>query len=572
MTEDEPTGWSRAVQAVGRRGTRVSPLLRAPPFPSARPRGTPRKARSFRAPLLPAVLASEIAEARVGGSFWGTHPDYEPGFTLVRPRTTQEAREVVNRYRRFRVSPLVLVSFPRRFYLDGSVPDFGPGVRCLVGEPDPWWLIQHAGTIIAAADDEITLLAAAAGQPVLDIVRDEALDQMAALEELAARVGAFDYADPFDGHPVSYDAWIGILADWRRQIAVNRRIVVAVGISEWKRPAIRQILWAGRAAKIKHTVDPSRVPHGKIIATWPSRTPQGLVAAAAAADVPIANIEDGFIRSIGLGVHLNAPRSVVVDLEGIYYDPSAPSALERILNETVFDDALLDRAKALAASIRSHKITKYAVGSLAQAQLPAGRRKILVVGQVEDDLSVLQGGAGIASNLELLKRAREAEPDTYLVYKPHPDVLSGLREGHVSDKDARNHADAVIPDVDIDGLFAQVDAVHVLSSLAGFEALLRGKDVVVHGQPFYSGWGLTIDKAPRLERRRRALTLEQLVAGALILYPRYLDPETNLPCPPEVLVRRHSTAKPVQASILNRVRKAQGQISKAKRALAGAAR
>jgi capsular polysaccharide export protein len=34
------------------------------------------------------------------------------------------------------------------------------------------------------------------------------------------------------------------------------------------------------------------------------------------------------------------------------------------------------------------------------------------------------------------------------------------------------------------------------------------------------------------------LTLQELIAGVLIVYPRYLDPVTQLPCPPEVLIRR----------------------------------
>jgi capsular polysaccharide export protein len=79
--------------------------------------------------------------------------------------------------------------------------------------------------------------------------------------------------------------------------------------------------------------------------------------------------------------------------------------------------------------------------------------------------------------------------------------------------------------------------VHVLTSLTGFEALLREREVIVHGQPFYSGWGLTLDLAPP-PRRGRHLTLDELVAGALLLYPRYVDPVTGLLCPPEVLVER----------------------------------
>jgi capsular polysaccharide export protein len=88
-----------------------------------------------------------------------------------------------------------------------------------------------------------------------------------------------------------------------------------------------------------------------------------------------------------------------------------------------------------------------------------------------------------------------------------------------------------------------VDAVHVLTSLAGFEALLRGRAVTCHGTPFYAGWGLTRDLAPVPARRGRALTLDALVAGVLILYPRYLDPVSGLPCPPEVLVERMARAQ-----------------------------
>ena len=38
--------------------------------------------------------------------------------------------------------------------------------------------------------------------------------------------------------------------------------------------------------------------------------------------------------------------------------------------------------------------------------------------------------------------------------------------------------------------------METMTSLAGFEALLRGKPVTTHGQPFYAGWGLTEDICP----------------------------------------------------------------------------
>ena len=62
----------------------------------------------------------------------------------------------------------------------------------------------------------------------------------------------------------------------------------------------------------------------------------------------------------------------------------------------------------------------------------------------------------------------------------------------------------------------------MLTSLAGFEALLRGKSVTCYGQPFYAGWGLTQDLQPPARRSRR-LDIDELVYGALIAYPLYLS-------------------------------------------------
>lgn len=81
-------------------------------------------------------------------------------------------------------------------------------------------------------------------------------------------------------------------------------------------------------------------------------------------------------------------------------------------------------------------------------------------------------------------------------------------------------------------LLDAVDEVHVITSLAGFEALLRGRKVTCYGNPFYAGWGLTQDMAP-LVRRTRRLSLDELVAGALILYPTYVSRTTGRFTTPE---------------------------------------
>ena len=159
-------------------------------------------------------------------------------------------------------------------------------------------------------------------------------------------------------------------------------------------------------------------------------------------------------------------------------------------------------------------------------------RVILVPGQVETDASIAYGAPGIRRNIDLLRAVREANPAAYVLYKPHPDVLAKLRAAGQGEAEALRWCDEVVTDAAMGELLQQVDAVHVLTSLAGFEALLRGKAVTCYGQPFYAGWGLTVDIIP-LARRSRRLALDELVAAALILYPVYLSRVTSRYTSPE---------------------------------------
>jgi len=157
---------------------------------------------------------------------------------------------------------------------------------------------------------------------------------------------------------------------------------------------------------------------------------------------------------------------------------------------------------------------------------------ILVPGQVEADASLAFGAPGIRRNLDLLRAVRAANPAAHLIYKPHPDVVAGLRRGGQGEDDARDWCDEVVFDVPMGDLLREIDELHTLTSLSGFEALLRGRKVVCYGQPFYAGWGLTFDIIPPARRDRR-LTLDELVAGVLILYPAYLSRTTGRFTSPE---------------------------------------
>jgi capsular polysaccharide export protein len=222
-----------------------------------------------------------------------------------------------------------------------------------------------------------------------------------------------------------------------------------------------------------------------------------------------------------LGSDFTAPASLVVDRHGIYYDPLTVSGLEHLLQHTKFTRAELSRAAQLRKCIVRANISKYNPRASDELNLSprAGQRVLFVPGQVEDDASVQLGGRSIRSNAALLEAVRQRNPDAYIVYKPHPDVVSGNRKGHLSGA-ASKLCDQLVSSVPLPACLAAADEVHTLTSLVGFEGLLRGLPVTTYGQPFYAGWGLTHDVEP-LSRRTRQLTLDELVAGALLRYPRY---------------------------------------------------
>lgn len=288
----------------------------------------------------------------------------------------------------------------------------------------------------------------------------------------------------------------------------------AHGFSWRKRAILRRF---AAPAKVVFVRRASAVPARGSLLLWGSRpTPAGT-----RDTVRIIRVEDGFLRSVGLGADLVQPLSWVFDQCGIYYDATRPSDLENMLEHVEPDADLLARAAALRERIVASGLTKYNVGGGQWLRPAASRHVVLVVGQVESDASLQFGAPGIATNMGMLRAARAAHPNAWLLYKPHPDVVVGLRAQGVNERSAAEWCDEIIVDVPMGRLLAVVDEVHVLTSLAGFEALLRGKRVVCHGLPFYAGWGLTDDCLPA-KRRTRRVSLDDLVTVALLMYPSYV--------------------------------------------------
>lgn len=294
----------------------------------------------------------------------------------------------------------------------------------------------------------------------------------------------------------------------------------AYGFSGWKKKFIRDFLNFQRSE-----IDFYRF-------TLPNRQPP-VIAWGKKAKLLVAKdyknvwtVEDGFIRSHGLGANLVRPYSLVFDDVGIYYDATKPSRLENILNQIELDTEQQRRAQKILDKLIQLNITKYNVGDAKNLQRPNAKQVLLVTGQVEDDLSVQLGGLRIKTNLDLLKAVRQKNPDAYIIYKPHPDVHAGLRVGQISESTILEYANQIELTASIVECFEISDELHTISSLSGFEALLRGVNVYCYGMPFYAGWGLTID-VEKCNRRNKQLNLNELIYGVLVRYALYNLPETE---------------------------------------------
>lgn len=338
----------------------------------------------------------------------------------------------------------------------------------------------------------------------------------ATLEHLvhAALVSYPRYVDPETNRrcePERLIEWMGLQRAMRGRFPCQ---IHALGFSRWKQPLARAFFQGSDLAFLRSA---ARVPDQATIAIWGNKP----VSKAELHARQILRTEDGFLRSVGLGTAKTPALSWIIDGVGIHYDATRPSELEAILETSSFDESMLARARDLRKKIVSAGISKYNTGG-GEWSRPPKSHVVLVTGQVETDASIVFGAVDVRTNLELVEVVRRSRPDAYLVYKPHPDVVSRSRPPGEWDFLIARLCDEIVTDIALPEMFQHVDEVHVLTSQAGFEALMHGKPVFTYGVPFYAGWGLTMDRHA-CPRRTRRLTLDELVAGALIIYPTYVS-------------------------------------------------
>ena len=347
----------------------------------------------------------------------------------------------------------------------------------------------------------------------------------------AALIAYPRYIEPHHQQPCDPETLLRAIGLQRRRQQDLPAKIEAFGFKPWTRPILRRFL---RGSQLRFRRRDSRPGAGvDAWAIWGRDAGRGVARRMQnGGPASLLRVEDGFLRSVGLGANLIAPISWVVDRTGIYYDASSPSDLETFLARHPFSPADLERGSALRDQLVAAAVTKYNLPAPPWRRPSGQRRVVLVPGQVESDASIRHGAPALRTNLDLLRAVREAEPGAWIVYKPHPDVVAGLRQAGPQEGEVRPWCDEVLLEGAMARLCQDVDAVHVLTSLAGFEALLRGVEVWTWGLPFYAGWGLTTDRLS-CPRRGRPLDLDALVYATLVAYPRYVSRHSGLFIEPE---------------------------------------
>jgi len=243
-------------------------------------------------------------------------------------------------------------------------------------------------------------------------------------------------------------------------------------------------------------------------------------------NLPYLALEDGFIRSLGLGFE-EPPLSLIIDSVGIYYDATKPSFIENLLNSEGWETPyLFEQAKKLRSLIINYEISKYNNAKAIPKDFFErfkGKERILVIDQTKGDMSVILGYASEEDYERMLEEATQISKNSVVFVKIHPDVLKGKKKGYLTKVKPSDKIIIISEHYNPISILKNIDVVFTVSSQMGFEALLLEKEVHCYGIPFYAGWGLTKDRKS-ISRRRKKRTLIELLSAAYILYPKYINP------------------------------------------------
>ena len=226
-----------------------------------------------------------------------------------------------------------------------------------------------------------------------------------------------------------------------------------------------------------------------VIYIWGYKAPDFFIDYIREQKLDVFFLEDGFIRS-GPGDESSAPPlSIVMDSQAPYFDTTRPNDLTDLIDNFDFDQDGYDEtlAQELLDYYVSKRVSKYnhqPYVDVAPIYGIKNKKRILILGQVPYDDSLKYGGGIGITLLDVVNQAIEENPEAQIIVKPHPMTLNDL-----SITSTLNELNCLIltQSIHLVDALETIDHVYTITSLGGFEALLRGKEVTVLGMPFYKG-------------------------------------------------------------------------------------
>ena len=227
-----------------------------------------------------------------------------------------------------------------------------------------------------------------------------------------------------------------------------------------------------------------------VIYIWGYKAPAYFIEYVREQNLDIFFLEDGFIRSSPNDENGSPPLSIVIDSQAPYFDTTRPNDLtDFIVNfdfeQDGYDDLL---AQEMLDYYVTHRVSKYNHQPYIDIDLIYGiknKKRILILGQVPHDDSLKYGGGVGITLLDVVSKAIEENPEAQIIIKPHPLTLDDPSTiSMLTDLDCL----ILTQSIHLVDALETIDHVYTITSLGGFEALLRGKNVTVLGRPFYSEW------------------------------------------------------------------------------------
>ncbi|MGP5231263.1 capsular polysaccharide export protein, LipB/KpsS family [Psychrobacter celer] len=224
-----------------------------------------------------------------------------------------------------------------------------------------------------------------------------------------------------------------------------------------------------------------------VVYIWGYKAPDYLIDYVREQGLDVFFLEDGFIRSGPDDDSNTPPLSIVMDSQAPYFDTTRPNDLTDLIANFDFEQDSYDEewAQEMLDYYISHRVSKYNHQPYVDVVPIYGmknKKRVLVLGQVPHDDSLKYGGGIGITLLDMVNKAIEDHPNAQIIVKPHPMTLDDT-----SLINTLNELECLIltQSIHLVDALETVDHVYTITSLGGFEALLRGKKVTVLGRPFY---------------------------------------------------------------------------------------